>query len=356
MIRKKFSSAFILMGTVLCASSASANMSPEEAWEYIVSRAQASDYVVSAIKSRDGDQLTVTDIVFRIDDFDAGFSLKFETGDWQFSQQADGSVRMDMAEDARWALRFKDMDDERVEIDLAQFSKDSLMVFKRDGDEIRSEYEFGSLRLDFLRLADEIEVIGKDQLQFSVTLNDISHAITIAINAPDETVFIIGQAEEANDGWLSNSVYAHILADEVSASAPPPVDLTAEAKHGDMIRQLNAKGLITAAHDIGDGGALTALAEMVLAGSYGAELIIPQDQRSHGWAFGEDQGRYLIVTHDPDAVVAAAKAENIPLQKMATTISSKELKLGPDDIISVKDLRSIHESWLPDMMSQKKGA
>ncbi|MGB1752090.1 MAG: hypothetical protein ACPHHU_05285, partial [Paracoccaceae bacterium] len=121
MIRKKFSSAFILIGTVLCASSASANMSPEEAWEHIVSRAQASDYVVSAIKSRDGDQLTVTDIVFRIDDFDAGFSLKFETGDWQFSQQADGSVRMDMAEDARWALRFKDMDDERVEIDVAQF-------------------------------------------------------------------------------------------------------------------------------------------------------------------------------------------------------------------------------------------
>ena len=174
MIRKKFSSAFILMGTVLCASSASANMSPEEAWEHIVSRAQASDYVVSAIKSRDGDQLTVTDIVFRIDDFDAGFSLKFETGDWQFSQQADGSVRMDMAEDARWALRFKDMDDERVEIDVAQFSKDSLMVFKRDGDEISSEYEFGSLRLDFVRMADEIEVIGKDQLQFSVTLNDIS--------------------------------------------------------------------------------------------------------------------------------------------------------------------------------------
>ena len=187
-------------------------------------------------------------------------------------------------------------------------------------------------------------------------IDDISHAITIAINAPNETVFIIGQAEDTNDGWLSNSVYAQILADEVSASAPPPVDLTAEAKHGDIIRQLNAKGLITAAHDIGDGGALTALAEMVLAGSYGAELIIPQDQRSHGWAFGEDQGRYLIVTHDPDAVVAAAKAENIPLQKMAATISSKELKLGPDDIISVKDLRSIHESWLPDMMSQKKGA
>ena len=187
-------------------------------------------------------------------------------------------------------------------------------------------------------------------------IDDISHAIKIAINAPDETVYIIGQAQDTNDGWLSNSVYAHVIADQTMASAPPPVDLTAEAKHGDMIRQLNTKGLITAAHDIGDGGALTALAEMVLAGSYGAELIGSDHQRSHGWAFGEDQGRYLIVTHDPDAVEAAAQAEHIPLQKIATTISAKELKLGNDDIISVTDLRSIHEGWLPNVMSQKKGA
>jgi hypothetical protein len=32
------------------------------------------------------------------------------------------------------------------------------------------------------------------------------------------------------------------------------------------------------------------------------------------------------------------------------------LKLGNDDIISVTDLRSIHEGWLPNVMSQKKGA
>jgi hypothetical protein len=31
------------------------------------------------------------------------------------------------------------------------------------------------------------------------------------------------------------------------------------------------------------------------------------------------------------------------------------LKLGDDDIISVSDLRSIHEGWLPDLMNQNKG-
>ena len=190
-------------------------------------------------------------------------------------------------------------------------------------------------------------------------IDDVARATKIAVTAPDETIFIIGQTQDTGDGWLSNSVYAHVIADEASASAPPPVDLAVEVKHGDLIRQLNADGLITAAHDIGDGGALTALSEMVLAGDQmaelGAELVIDPDQRTHGWAFGEDQGRYLIATRDPDGVEAAANAANVPFQKIAKTISARELKLGDDDIISVSDLRSIHEGWLPDLMNQNKG-
>jgi phosphoribosylformylglycinamidine synthase len=87
----------------------------------------------------------------------------------------------------------------------------------------------------------------------------------------------------------------------------------------------------------------------------GAELVIDPDQRTHGWAFGEDQGRYLIATRDPDGVEAAANAANVPCQNIAKTISARELKLGDDDIISVSDLRSIHEGWLPDLMNQNKG-
>ena len=64
----------------------------------------------------------------------------------------------------------------------------------------------------------------------------------------------------------------------------------------------------------------------------------------------------MKISRQAYAVEAAAQAEHIPLQKIATTISAKELKLGNDDIISVTDLRSIHEGWLPNVMSQKKGA
>ena len=174
MITRIFPYASVLVNLSLWAGAVQAEISPEDAWAHIVSRAQASDYLVSAITSTEADQLTVSDIVFRTHDFDAGFSLKFEAGDWQFIPQSDGSVRLNMAEDARWDLKFRDMDDERIQIKVAQINKDSFVVFKREDDEIRSEYEWGSLRLDLLKINGDAKKIGKDQVQFSVTFNDIS--------------------------------------------------------------------------------------------------------------------------------------------------------------------------------------
>ena len=174
MINIKFPYVAFLVTLSLRAGAAQAEISPEEAWAYIVSRAQASDYLVSATTSTEEDQLTVSNIVFRTDDFDAGFSLKFEAGDWQFFPQSDGSVRLNMSEDARWDVKFRDINDKRVEINLAQMNKDSFVIFKRDDDEIRSEYKWGSLRLVLLDVNDDIKELGKDQSRFSVILNDIS--------------------------------------------------------------------------------------------------------------------------------------------------------------------------------------
>jgi phosphoribosylformylglycinamidine synthase len=51
---------------------------------------------------------------------------------------------------------------------------------------------------------------------------------------------------------------------------PPPVDLAAERRAGELVRILIAAGLVTGVHDCADGGAAIALAEMALAGGIGA--------------------------------------------------------------------------------------
>jgi len=141
----------------------------------------------------------------------------------------------------------------------------------------------------------------------------VEAAVGIGLTAADGDLVVIGQHPDQDDGWLGCSVYADVLTSNPDA-APPPVDLEAEHRHGGFIRDAIAKGQISACHDISDGGLLPALAEMIMAGQYGLTLTSPA-HASHGWAFGEDQGRYIVETHDADGLINAAKAAGIDGQK-----------------------------------------
>ena len=182
-------------------------------------------------------------------------------------------------------------------------------------------------------------------------IENVSDAVGLA--APqDADLVVIGQAADCNDGWLGVSVYADLLTDNPEA-APPPVNLDDEAKHGGFIRDQIAAKTVIAAHDISDGGLIPALADMMVAGRVGAEISMPEGA-SHGWAFGEDQGRYIVATNNLPALMAAAADHGIEAQHLGTTNSSEELKLSSGDIISVKEINDAFENWLPDLMSGKR--
>ena len=53
---------------------------------------------------------------------------------------------------------------------------------------------------------------------------------------------------------------------------PPPVDLEHEKRVGDFVRALIADSLVTAVHDLSDGGLAVALAEMAIASGIGATV------------------------------------------------------------------------------------
>lgn len=183
-------------------------------------------------------------------------------------------------------------------------------------------------------------------------IEDVDHAVGIA--APDGAdLVVIGQEQNCHDGWLGVSVYADIMTDNPDA-APPPVDLDAEAAHGGFVRDMITAKTINAAHDISDGGLLCAVADMLVAGAVGADISMPEaatDSTITGWAFGEDQGRYVIATDDLDGLKAAATAKGVAIQHIGRTNASRELKLSSGELISVKEIRDVYENWLPAMMA-----
>ena len=183
-------------------------------------------------------------------------------------------------------------------------------------------------------------------------IDDVDQAVGIGLTAAGKSVVIIGQHPEQNDGWLGCSVYADVMTNNPEA-APPPVDLDAEALTGQFIRSAIANGQISACHDIGDGGAMPALAEMVMAShGLGVDVTLPKGA-GHGWAFGEDQSRYLVETDDADALLAMAKELGVDGQIIGQTIPSAELKFNDGMTISSVEMNEAYEGGLPRIMAGK---
>ncbi len=152
-------------------------------------------------------------------------------------------------------------------------------------------------------------------------------------------------------GWLGASLYLReILGRE--DGAPPPVDLALERRNGELVARLLAAGAVRACHDLADGGLAVAVAELCLAANVGAVLEpAPADASEAGWLFGEDQGRWLLAV--PPArlpeLLAAATASGV-LARPVGTLGGDALTLGRHPPISLEELRSVREGWLPAWM------
>src|SRR5690606_21641102 len=100
-------------------------------------------------------------------------------------------------------------------------------------------------------------------------VEDVTRAVTIAFKGAGETILLIGETK----GHLGASIYLREIGGK-EAGAPPPVDLEAERRNGDFVREQILAGRVTACHDLSDGGLLVAIAEMAMAGGVGATLEV----------------------------------------------------------------------------------
>ncbi len=176
-------------------------------------------------------------------------------------------------------------------------------------------------------------------------LDDFAKSMTLAFKSEGESILLIGETR----GWLGQSVYLRDICGR-EEGAPPPVDLAAERQHGEFVRTLIRDGLVTAAHDLSDGGLLVALAEMAMASRIGAVLEVPPRAPAHAFWFGEDQARYVVTAKDAEVVAQRAKATGVPLLRLGAT-GGRVLAVAGERPLPIGDLLSRFEDWLPAYMA-----
>lgn len=177
-------------------------------------------------------------------------------------------------------------------------------------------------------------------------LPDLTRRADAALKAEGETLLLVGDTV----GWIGQSLYLREIHGREDG-APPPVNLSAERRNGDLVRGLIADGLVSACHDLSDGGLLVAAAEMVLAGGTGCDVRVPEQEDPAGFLFGEDQGRYLIACPDPEPARRRAAADGVAVLALGRT-GGGALTVNGEHAISVGTLREAHERWLPAFMTR----
>jgi phosphoribosylformylglycinamidine synthase len=176
-------------------------------------------------------------------------------------------------------------------------------------------------------------------------IDDVHRIARIGFPAAGLAILLVGETK----GEIGQSLYLREIHGK-EVGAPPPVDLKAERRNGDFVREAIADGAVAACHDVSDGGLLVALAEMAMTSGIGAKLALPSDP---GLLFGEDQGRYIIVTAEARSLESKAAAAGVPVRRIGTT-GGDVLSLEGDSAITVAALMVANESWLPNYMAGKE--
>jgi phosphoribosylformylglycinamidine synthase len=186
-------------------------------------------------------------------------------------------------------------------------------------------------------------------------LEDWRASATIAFKAEGEHILLIGHTK----GEVGQSLWLDVCHGR-REGAPPRVDLAVEKRAGECVRQLIARGQVTAVHDCSDGGAAVAVAEMALAGNIGMTMrVVAEIPNPGAILFGEDQGRYVVTTRDPDAIRAAANAAQLFTVPIGMTggnaIAFDLVGRGGEQSVSLADLRAAHEGFFPKLMGADAG-
>jgi phosphoribosylformylglycinamidine synthase len=180
-------------------------------------------------------------------------------------------------------------------------------------------------------------------------LQDWRKSSTIAFKSDGEGIIVLGSLS----GHLGQSLWLREVAGR-EEGPPPPVDLAAERTAGELVRELIEAEQVAAVHDVSDGGIAVALAEMALAGGIGFRANLEAYPLTlAGAAFGEEQGRYVVVARDPERVMERAARAGLSAHWIGTTGGDSAVfgqRSEHSSSVSLDDLRRAHERFLPELM------
>ena len=171
--------------------------------------------------------------------------------------------------------------------------------------------------------------------------DDVRRRLCLAFGAEGDSVVLLGRTGEEFGG----SAWAHVLHGHLGGCPPAP-DLDAERRLAAVLAEAAAAGLLSAAHDLSDGGLAIALAESCLRGRVGCVVRLPGDPFTA--LFSESAGR-AIVTVRPGAEAAFGQLRDAHgvVGETIGAVGGDSLVVDGCFAIPLTELAAVHGQTLP---------
>ena len=181
-------------------------------------------------------------------------------------------------------------------------------------------------------------------------IDDVRRRLSTGLGSePGESLYLLGETRDEFDG----SIWAQVTADHLGG-VPPAVDLSREKLLADVLTAASRDGLVSAAHDLSEGGLIQAVVEAALAGETGCRVVLPGDYDSVANAFvllfSESAGRVLVAVPrtEESRFVAMCAARGLPATRVGVSDSASDsVEVQGFFTVTLEELRSTSEGVLP---------
>jgi phosphoribosylformylglycinamidine synthase subunit PurL len=179
-------------------------------------------------------------------------------------------------------------------------------------------------------------------------IDDVRRRIPTGVGGAGDEVWLLGETHDEFGGsqW-AHEVHGHL------GGRPPAVDLAREQAIGAVLAAASRDGLVSAAHDLSDGGLAQALVEACLSSGAGARVNLPAQLDPFVALFSESSARVLlgVPTATASRVVQLCTDHGVPVTRLGEVHPAPELHIAEIAPLTLHDLRTAWEATLPTLFA-----
>jgi phosphoribosylformylglycinamidine synthase len=202
--------------------------------------------------------------------------------------------------------------------------------------------------VSFYNQTGDIAILPTPVIGVLGVIDDVRQRIPTGVGGAGDEIWLLGETHDEFGGsqW-AHEVHGHL------GGRPPAVDLAREQAIGAVLDAASRDGLVSAAHDLSDGGLAQALVEACLSSGVGAHVTLPALLDPFVALFSESSARVLLGVPGAAAsrVAQLCTDHGVPVTQLGTVHTSPSLDIAHIATFTLDDLAAAWTATLPALFN-----